>query len=167
MWPLLISCLCLQLGETLMALVNKKPRSGSSQYPSPCVDHIPKNSLSTSLRGRWASATVWQLSALIRYELHCVPVCFLTTDVSRLTCWAIHQTLVPANFHSDGQPCSASTLPLLINTFITRWTEHKITLWLGRANRKQTAVWQLCLARHSGTDCLKELYSLFKRTSIQ
>lgn len=49
-------------------------------------------------------------------------------------------TPVPASSHSDDQPHSVSTLPLLINKFITRWTEHKTTLRLGRANRKQTAV---------------------------
>lgn len=49
-------------------------------------------------------------------------------------------TPVPTNSHSHGQPHPVTTLPLLINKFITQWTEHKITLWLGRANRKQTAV---------------------------
>lgn len=142
MWPLLISCLCLQLGETLMALVNKKPWSGSSQYPSPCVDHIPKNSHSTSLRARWASGMTAQYSYSIWAALRpclfphhrCKRANMLSHPPNTSTL-----TRVPANSHSDGQPHSAGTLPLLINTFITRWTKHKITLRLGRANRKQTA----------------------------
>lgn len=84
----------------------------------------------------------WQLSALIQYELHCLfPHCrckqanMLSHPPNTST-----STPVPANSHSDGQPHSVSTLPLLINTFITRWTGHKITLRLGRANRNQTAV---------------------------
>ena len=54
-------------------------------------------------------------------------------------------TPVPANSHSDGQPHSVSTLPLLINKFITWWTEHKITLWLGRANRKTNSTFSSCI----------------------
>lgn len=49
-------------------------------------------------------------------------------------------TPVLANSHSDGQPHSLSALPLVINTFITRWTEHKITLRLRHADRKLKAV---------------------------
>lgn len=48
--PLLISRLCLQLGETLMALVNKKHEVEVLTAPPPSyVDHIPKNSHLTSL----------------------------------------------------------------------------------------------------------------------
>lgn len=143
MWPLLIFCLCLRLGETLMALVNKKPWSGSSQYPSPWADHIPKNSHSTSLGGRWASAT----TALCSYSIWAAPrPCLFPHRRCKQANMLSHppnistSTPVPANSHSDGRPHSVSTPPLPINTFITRWTEHKITLWLGRANRQQTAV---------------------------
>ncbi len=86
----------------------------------------------------------WQLSTLIQYELRCVPCLFPHYRCKRANMLSHPPntstlTPVPANSHSDGQPHSASTLPLLINTFITRWTKHKITLRLGHANRKQTA----------------------------
>lgn len=144
MWPLLISCLCLQLGQTLMALVNKKPWSGSSQYPLPLHDHIPKNSHSTSLRGPVSrgcdsSPLLFSMSCTASpclfplYRCKCANMLSRSPETSTLT-------PVPARSHSDGQPPSVSTLPLLINTFITRWMEHKPALWLGRANRKHIAL---------------------------
>lgn len=155
MWPLLISCLCRQPGKTLMALVNKKPWSGSSQYPSPCADHIPKNSHSASLRGHWARAmtahypySIWAVLCPCLFP-HCR--CKRADTLSHMpnTSTSIP---VPANSHSDGQ----RTLPLLINKLITLWVEHKIRLWLWCANWKQTAAsatltymvfWDLLLQR--------------------
>lgn len=141
MWPLLILCLYLQLDETLMVLVNKKNHEVE-------VLNTPPPALTTSLKiATKPPSEAGAMTAPFSYSIGAAPrPCLFPLYRCKWANMLSHSpntstsTPVPAKSHSDGQPHPVSTLPLLINTFITQWTEHKITLWLGRANRKQTAV---------------------------